>query len=94
MFVLNVELNLKSGSEQALETTFKTIFVPAVSQQEGFVRTELLRPTDVGANYRLFLGFSTQPLQQQWVAQPLHQEVWPQMEAYFDKYSVLTYNTV
>ena len=94
MFVLNVDLTVKSGSEQALEKTFKTVFVPAISQQEGFVRTELLRPTEAGGNYRLFIGFSTQPLQQKWVAQPLHQEVWPQMETNFSKYVVVTYNTV
>jgi heme-degrading monooxygenase HmoA len=94
MFVLNVDLNVKSGSEQALEKTFKTVFVPAISQQEGFIRTELLRPSETGGNYRLFIGFSAQPLQQKWVALPLHQEIWPQMEAHFDKYFVVTYNTV
>jgi heme-degrading monooxygenase HmoA len=94
MFVVNADLNVKSGSEQAVEKTFKTVFVPAISQQEGFIRTELLRPTEDGGNYRLFIGFGTQPSQQKWVAQLLHQQVWPQMETHFDKYFVVTYNTV
>jgi heme-degrading monooxygenase HmoA len=94
MFVLNVDLNVKPESGQGLENTFQKIFVPAISQQEGIAQAELLRPNEAGADYRLVIGFSNQTLQQKWVAQPLHQEVWPQMEAHCNKYSVLTYNTV
>lgn len=94
MYLLNVDLTVKAGSELSLEKTFKTVFVPAITKQEGFSRTALLRPTETGSNYRLVIGFQNQTTQQKWVAAPLHQEVWPQMESNFSNYSVLTYNLV
>ena len=65
-----------------------------ISQQEGFSGAQLLRPRDSGAAYRLVIEFQSQELQQKWVAQPLHQEVWPQMEANCSKYSVSNYDSV
>jgi heme-degrading monooxygenase HmoA len=94
VFVLNVDLDVRSGSEENLESTFRTVFVPAISKQEGFSDTQLLRPRDSGAAYRLVIRFQNQELQQKWVAQPLHQEVWPQMEANCSKYSVHNYESV
>jgi heme-degrading monooxygenase HmoA len=94
VFILNVDLDVKSGKEQNLESFFRTVFVPAISKQEGFSRTQLLRPHDSGAPYRLFIEFQNQALQQKWVSQPLHLEIWPQMEANFDKYSVHNYDSV
>lgn len=95
MFILNVDLNVKPGSQEPLEQTYKNIFVPAISQQEGFTRAELLRPNDAGtADYRLVIGFENQTLQQKWVTVPLHQEIWPQMEGHCTKYSVQGYTMV
>jgi len=94
VFVLNVDLDVKSGSEQNLENTFRTVFVPAISKQEGFSRTQLLRPHNSGAAYRLSIEFKDHGLQQKWVAQPLHQEIWPQMEANFNSYSVHNFDSV
>lgn len=94
MFILNVDVDVKSGSEQSLENTFRTVFVPAISKQEGFSQTQLLRSQDPGPAYRLFIEFQNQAQQQKWVAQPLHQEIWPQMEANFNSYSVLKFDSV
>lgn len=94
MFVLNVDLDVKSGKEQSLENTFRNVFIPAISKQEGFSGTQLLRPHDAGAAYRLSIEFQTHALQQKWVAQPLHQEIWPQMEANFNNYSVHNFDSV
>ena len=94
MFVLNVDLDVKSGSEKSLENVFGTVFVSAISKQEGFSSTQLLRPREFGAAYRLVIQFINQELQQKWVAQPLHQEVWPQLEANCSKYSVHNYESV
>ncbi len=94
MFILNVDADVKSGSEQNLENVFRTVFVPAITKQEGFSRTQLLRPQETGTPYRLFIEFQTQAQQQKWVAQPLHQDVWPQMEANFNNYSVQKFDSV
>jgi heme-degrading monooxygenase HmoA len=94
MFVLIVEAKVKPGSEPALEKTYTKIFRPAITAQEGFVGTELLRPNHSGDEYRLRIAFETHPLQQKWVATDLHQEVWPQMEEHFADYSVTDYTAV
>jgi heme-degrading monooxygenase HmoA len=94
VFVLNVDLDVKSVSEKSLENVFRTVFVPAITKQEGFSKTQLLRSRDSGRGYRLIIEFQNQELQQKWVAQPLHQEVWPQMEANFSNYSVHNYDSV
>jgi heme-degrading monooxygenase HmoA len=94
MYLLNVDLNVKPGSESSLEKIFRAVFIPAISMQEGFERAALLRSTVSGSDYRLVIGFASQPLQQKWVAAPLHQEVWPQMESHFNSYNVLTYSLV
>jgi heme-degrading monooxygenase HmoA len=94
VFVLNVDLDVKSGSEEGLKNIFRTVFVPAISTQEGFSNTQLLRPRDFGEAYRLVIQFQNQELQQKWVAQSLHREVWPQMEPNFNKYSVHNYDSV
>jgi heme-degrading monooxygenase HmoA len=93
MFVLHIDVQVRSGLESSLERTFVETFWPAISRQEGFSAAHLLRPTNAG-DYRLSIAFETQTSQQKWVATALHQEVWPQMEAHSSAYSVSYYNTV
>lgn len=94
MFVLNIDLSVRSGSEELLVQTFKTVFVPAISKQEGFTSVGLLRPNTANADYRLTIEFENQALQQKWVAAPLHEEVWPQIESCCAKYVVHTYTSI
>ncbi len=93
MFVLHVGLNVKSGEEQALEKNFSGPFTEAISTQEGFASTALLRPLD-GGEYLLSIAFDTQELQQKWVATELHGRMWPMMEAHFSGYTLKTYTAV
>ena len=95
MFVLHVELKLKPGLRQALEKTYREVFLPAISPQPGFLSAQLLRPVERGADdYRLTLAFDRQALQQQWVATDVHQEVWPQMEGQCIEFSATGYEAV
>jgi heme-degrading monooxygenase HmoA len=94
MFVLHVELKVKPGLQQALEQTYREVFVPAISPQPGFRSADLLRPVEAGVDYRLALAFDDQALQQAWVATDLHQQVWPQMESRCAGFSAIGYNTV
>ncbi len=59
MFVLFVDMNVKPGSQQALEKTYSEIFRPAISRQEGFRDVELLRPNQDGGEYRLRIAFES-----------------------------------
>jgi len=94
MFVLHVELKLKPGMQQALEKTYREVFIPAISPQPGFQSANLLRPVEDGADYRLTLAFDDQSQQQAWVATDVHQQVWPQVESQCEGFSAVGYNTV
>lgn len=94
MFVLQVDLEVKTGSQQALEKIYVETFRPAISRQEGFSAVGLLRPTGDGNHYLLSIAFDTQSFQQKWVATDLHQRVWPQMEQHCAQYSLMSYDAV
>jgi len=94
MFVLFVDMSVKSGSHPDLEKTYSEIFRPAISHQEGFRGVELLRPNRAGGEYRLSIAFESHPLQKKWVATDLHQDVWPQMENHCADYSVYDYTSI
>ena len=91
MTVLHVDLELKPGAAPALEKTYREVFRPAISAQEGFADVALLRPRSEGEDYRLVIVFQSEPLRQEWVASDLHQKVWPQMQSHCARYSVRLY---
>lgn len=93
MFVLLVGLKVKAGQEQALEKDFHGPFTKAITAQEGFRHTLLLRSND-GGDSVLTIAFENQPLQQKWVATELHGKVWPMMESHLAEFTVKTYNAV
>jgi heme-degrading monooxygenase HmoA len=91
MFVLHVELKVKSGAQADLEKTFGERFYPAISEQGGFLTAQLLHSTDDDSHYRLCLSFDQRDSQQKWVATDLHQQVWPLVEDLCENYVVSGY---
>lgn len=77
--LLHVELQAREDAGDALVDTYRTIFRPAISQQEGFLGVRLLRPVD-GRAHRLVLEFFQEDQRLRWVASDLHLEMWPQIE--------------
>jgi heme-degrading monooxygenase HmoA len=75
MFVLHVDLEARSDSRQALESTYEGVFRPAISSQPGFDHVLLLHSDKDPNEYRLVIAFRDEPSQQRWVATNLHQEV-------------------
>jgi heme-degrading monooxygenase HmoA len=95
MFILHVDLSVKSGMTEALKSTYRGVFCPAISEQPGFSETKLLRAKSSEARtHRLVIEFESEELQKKWVATNLHQEVWPQMEAAIAQYSVDYFETI
>lgn len=94
MFVLHIELAVRSGSQPNLEKTFAQHFYPAISTQDGFAAAQLLRSNDADTSYRLCLSFDRHASQQKWVATDLHQDVWPLVEALCESYAVAGYTAV
>lgn len=93
MFVLHVDIKVKSGREDAARGVFTGPFKAAITAQPGFKDVRFLKPSD-GGDYVLAIAFENQTLQQKWVATDLHTQVWSQMEANFDGYAVKTYETI
>ncbi len=93
MFVLHVAIKIKPGREEAAQTVFAGPFKAAISAQPGFNSVRLLKPQE-GGEYVLAIAFEHQALQQKWVATDLHTQVWSQMEANFEGYTVKPYDTI
>ncbi len=93
MFVLHVDLEVRSDSRQALERTYEGVFRPAISSQPGFDHVLLLRSGSDPNGYRLVIAFQEESSQKKWVATNLHQEVWPKVEANLLSYKVETFHT-
>jgi heme-degrading monooxygenase HmoA len=94
MFVLHVDLKVRSDSSRSLENTYKDIFRAAISSQPGFDHVLLLRSGADQQDYRLVISFKDEPSQKKWVATDLHQEVWPKIENNCASYKVETFQTV
>ena len=95
MFILHVDLSVKAGMTKALESTYRDVFVPAISKQAGFSEAKLLKAISSEAHsHRLVIAFEREELQKKWVATDLHQQVWPKMDANIAQFSVHNYETV
>lgn len=77
---LHIYLTAKSGQEKALERLYREEFYPAVSRQEGFITSELMRKPNSN-DYVLRHTFKTEELRLKWVATPEHQKAWPKLTA-------------
>jgi len=93
VYVLIVDIRVKSGREQEAEKTYREPFRPAILAQPGFVSVEFLRP-EGGDDYALIIAFESQTTQQAWVATDLHTRVWSQMQANFDSFNVRNFTAV
>ena len=82
MDILHVDLHVRPNASQALEKTFRDVFRPAISAQEGFMEVGLLPSRSQADHYRLVIKFASEPLRLKWVATELHQQVWPALEGH------------
>jgi heme-degrading monooxygenase HmoA len=94
MTALHVDLRAKPAAGPTLEKTFREVFRPAISAQQGFVDTALLRPGSEADAYRLVIAFETEAFRLKWVETDLHQQVWPQMEAHCTGYEAKSFEVV
>jgi heme-degrading monooxygenase HmoA len=94
MFVLNVDLKVRSDAGPTLEKAFGEVFRPAISSQPGFEHILLLHSGKNQDEYRLGIAFQDETSQKRWVATDLHQEVWPKIETNCSSFSVESFHTV
>jgi len=92
MIALHIYLKAKPGQREAIERCYREDYVPAITIQQGFRSTTLLRPYDpataqrIGAvtaefDYEIDIAFDTEDQRMRWALGPEHQVCWPKMEA-------------
>jgi hypothetical protein len=98
---LHVDLMVDTKKEKDMHRIFETTFKPAASKQPGYIDVKMLKLRSAvmgkapeGVNYRFSLVFQSEELRQKWIATPIHQKVWPEMESTFahKNYNVLLFD--
>ncbi len=78
---LHIWLTTKPGQEAAFEKTFREVFYPAVSRQEGFRGALLMRKPHT-SDYTVRLSFDTEDQRVKWVQSDAHQKAWPALSSH------------
>ncbi len=94
MISLHIYFGVKPGLEAAFEGLYRESYVPAISVQQGFRSTTLLRSFDPGRSaaieassdwsHEIDIVFDTEEQRQSWAAGPEHSVVWPKVVAMCD----------
>lgn len=85
---LQMDFVVPKENAEAFEKMYHSIYVPAMTVQQGYVGSKLLRlfPEDVAKtiqaepttyNYSIQISFDTEENRRKWVASPQHQIAWP-----------------
>jgi heme-degrading monooxygenase HmoA len=85
---------VRAGNQSKLEQTFRDVFVPAISVQEGFDRVALLRQADFESKYMIQLSFETEEQRRRWVASDEHQNAFPKISALCSQTEAIRYDIV
>jgi heme-degrading monooxygenase HmoA len=94
MIQLKIDLSVRAGNESKLEQTFREVFIPAISVQEGFDRVALLRQADSESKYMIQLSFETEEQRRRWVASDEHQNAYPKISALCAQTEAVRYDIV
>lgn len=81
MIQLHIYLETQPGKEHALEQVYREAYVPAITVQDGFVSTVLLKSSTAVRQYQIDIAFVTEEKRVHWVASKEHQTAWPRIEA-------------
>ncbi len=85
---LQMDFIVAKEDADAFEKMYYSIYVPAMTVQQGYVGSKLLRlfPDDLSKeieaegttyNYQIQISFETEEARRKWVASPQHQIAWP-----------------
>ncbi len=86
--VLQMDFIVSAENAREFEEMYHSIYVPAMTVQEGYLESKLLRlypddeATEIEAeptefNYQILISFDTEENRRQWVASDQHQIAWP-----------------
>ena len=86
--VLQMDFVVTKENAEAFEKMYHSIYVPAMTVQQGYLSSKLLRfyPENLAKeiqsesttyNYQIQISFDTEANRRKWVASPQHQIAWP-----------------
>ena len=86
--VLQMDFVVAKENAEAFEKMYASIYVPAMTVQQGYLESKLLRlyPENLAKeieaepttyNYQIQISFDTEANRRKWVASPQHQIAWP-----------------
>ena len=90
---LHIYLTAKPGQEKELERVYKEVFFPAVSRQEGFRSSQMMRKPNSN-EFTVRLSFNSEELRLKWVASAEHQKAWPALSGLSAKTSYTGFGVV
>ncbi len=81
MITLHIRLQVHAGQGAALEELYRTAYVPAITKQEGFRSTTLMRAFESETDYEIDIAFDTEEQRRAWAEGADHAVTWPQVVA-------------
>ena len=92
MMLLQIYFEVDPSNLSEFESMYNDVYVPALNNQTGYIRSTLLRvfPADLAYeidaaptiyNYQMELVFDTEDNRRRWVDSPEHKEAWPKAAA-------------
>jgi mannose-6-phosphate isomerase-like protein (cupin superfamily)/heme-degrading monooxygenase HmoA len=103
--VLQMDFVVTKENAEAFEKMYHSIYVPAMTVQQGYLESKLLRiyPDDVAKkieaepttyNYQIQISFDTEENRRKWVASAQHQIAWPAATALAKEYKWRGYDVM
>lgn len=81
MITLHIQLTTQHEQGRALEELYRTVYVPAITKQTGFLSTTLIRAYDSETKYEIDIAFATEAQRQSWADGVDHAATWPRIVA-------------
>lgn len=81
---LHIWMTVKTGQETAFEKTFREVFYPAVSHQDGFRGALLMRKPNT-LQYTVRLSFDSEEQRVKWTKTDEHQKAWPALASHCEE---------
>ena len=103
--VLQMDFVVTKENADAFEKMYYSVYVPAMTVQQGYVGSKLLRLFNVGLskeieaeptsyNYQIQISFDTEENRRRWVASSQHQIAWPSATALAKEYKWRGYDVM
>jgi heme-degrading monooxygenase HmoA len=96
MILFQLYFEVAPEKAQEFESTFREVFLPALSSQQGFKSARLFRTysaaitEEIGArsdefNYQCNFIFESEELRRRWAKSEIHDVAWPKLESFCRK---------